>query len=171
MTDYVNSALADMSSYRATRKQVTTQITKLEKQIDQLRLSIVKPDMSKHIEACAAELKSKKEAFLPALKKAVMTDEFTSQWQMRAISAFGQTKNVQTPGDLFRIDGGAATMAYMLTGQLDNKVLKIVMPHNDIFNYIHVLENMCKQLGILNAELEDIALDIEFLTTLKNFEV
>ncbi|MDV5280139.1 hypothetical protein [Leclercia adecarboxylata] len=169
MTDYVNSALVDMSSYRATRKEVTAQITKLEKQIDQLRLSIVKPDMSKHIEACADELKSKKEAFLPALKKAVMTDEFTSQWQMRAISAFGQTKFVQTPADLFRLEGGAAVLAYMLTGQLDNKVLKIVIPHNDIFNYIHVLEDMCKQLGILNEELEDIALDIEFLTTLKNF--
>lgn len=171
MTDYVNSALADMSSYRATRKEVTTQITKLEKQIDQLRLSIVKPDMSKHIEACAAELKSKKEAFLPALKKAVMVDEFTALWQMRAISAFGQTKYVQSATDLFRIDGAAAVLAYMLTGQLDNKVLKIIMPHDDIFNYIHILEAMCKQLDILNEELEDIALDIEFLTTLKNFEV
>ncbi|WP_338533825.1 hypothetical protein ACEPWQ_13125 [Leclercia adecarboxylata] len=169
--NYVNAAIEDMDAYRTKRVKVATEVTALEKQIEQLKATVVKPDMSKHIEAVTAELTAKKEAFLPALKKAVMTDEFTSQWQMRAISAFGQTKNVQTPGDLFRIDGGAATMAYMLTGQLDNKVLKIIMPHNDVFNYVHVLESMCKQLGILNEELEDIALDIEFLGTLKNFEV
>ena len=168
--NYVNAAIEDMDAYRTKRVKVATEVTALEKQIEQLKATVVKPDMSKHIKACAAELKSKKEAFLPALKKAVMTNEFTSQWQMYALSAFAQTKFVQTPADLFRFDGGAATMAYMLSGQLDNKVLKIIMPHNDIFNYVHVLESMCKQLGILNEELEDIALDIEFLSTLKNFE-
>lgn len=168
--NYVDVAIADMDAYRTKRVKVATQVTTLEKQIEQLKATIVKPDMSKHIEACAAELKSKQDNFLPQLKETVMGDEFTALWQMRAISAFGQTKNVQTPGDLFRIDGGAATMAYMLTGLLDNKVLKIIMPHNDVFNYVHVLESMCKQLGILNEELEDIALDIEFLGTLKNFE-
>lgn len=167
--NYVNSALADMSSYRATRKEVHAQVATLEKQIEQLKATVVKPDMSKHIEAVTAELKSKKEAFLPALKKAVMTDEFTSQWQMRALSAFGQTKFVQTPADLFRLEGGAAVLAYMLTGQLNNAVLKIVMPHADIFRYMAVLYAMCEHLGILVSEIEDIQGDIDFLDKINDF--
>lgn len=165
----VDAALDDMNSYRAKRKQVREEVAKLEKQIEQLKATVVKPDMSKHIEACAAELKSKKEAFLPALKKAVMSDDFTSKWQMRAISAFGQTKHVQSATELFRIDGGAAAMAYMLTGQLDDEVLRIVMPHSDIFNYVPVLQSLCQQLGILEAEIEDIQCDIEFLDQIKYF--
>ncbi|ELY3445005.1 hypothetical protein AAAW24_000273 [Cronobacter sakazakii] len=167
--NYVDAAIEDMDAYRTNRVKVATQVTALEKQIEQLKATVVKPDMSKHIEACAAELKSKKEAFLPALKKAVMTDEFTSQWQLLALSAFSQTKFVQTPADLFRIVGGAATMAYMLTGQLDNATLRVVMPHPDVFKYVPVLQSLCQQLGILEAEIEDIQCDIEFLDQIKYF--
>lgn len=167
--NYVDAALDDMNSYRAKRKQVREEVAKLEKQIEQLKATVVKPDMSKHIEACAAELKAKQDSFIPALKKAVMSDDFTSKWQMRAISAFGQTKHVQSATELFRIDGGAAAMAYMLTGQLDNKVLNVIMPHPDVFKYVPVLQSLCQQLGILEAEIEDIQCDIEFLDQIKYF--
>ena len=72
--------------------------------------------------------------------------------------------------DLFAIDGGAACLAYMLTGQLNNAVLRIVMPSHDIFQYTGVLTEMCQKLGVLTDELEDITLDMEFLTTLKRFQ-
>ncbi|EGT5183193.1 hypothetical protein FZI02_00140 [Cronobacter sakazakii] len=168
--NYIDAALNDMNSYRTKRKQVREEVAKLEKQIELLKTTVIKPDMSEHIKICTAELKAKQDAFIPALKKAVMTDEFTRQWQMRALSAFNHSKSVQTPRDLFRIDGGAATMAYMLTGQLDDAVLRVVMPHSDIFKYVHVLTDMCKQLGILEEELEDIDLDMEFIETLKSFQ-
>lgn len=167
--NYVDAALNDMNSYRTKRKQVREEVAKLEKQIELLKTTVIKPDMSEHIKICTAELKAKQDSFIPTLKKAVMSDDFTSKWQMRAISAFGQTKFVQTPADLFRIDGGAALMAYMLTGQLDNEVLRIVMPHSDIFNYVLVLTDMCEQLKILETEIADISLDIKFIKDIKYF--
>ncbi|WP_064358963.1 hypothetical protein [Raoultella ornithinolytica] len=168
--NYIDAAIYDMNVYREQHKKVTVQIALLEKQLGELNSSLIKPDMFGHIQTSAAELKAKQDAFIPALKKAVMTDEFTRQWQMRALSAFNHSKSVQAPRDLFRIDGGAATMAYMLTGQLDDAVLRVVMPHSDIFKYVHVLTDMCKQLGILEEELEDIDLDMEFIETLKSFQ-
>lgn len=167
--NYVDAAIEAMNDWRTKRKQVREEVAKLEEQIQQLKATVVKPDMSEHIEACAAELKAKKDSFIPALKKAVMSDDFTSKWQMRAISAFGQTKFVQSATELFRIDGGAAAMAYMLTGQLDDEVLRIVMPHSDIFNYVHVLTDMCEQLKILETEIADISLDIKFIKDIKYF--
>lgn len=167
--NYVDAAIEAMDAWRAKRKQVREEVAELEKQIEQLKTTVVKPDMSKHIEACAAELKAKQDSFIPALKKAVMSDDFTSKWQMRALSAFGQTKYVQSATELFRIDGGAAAMAYMLTGQLDDEVLRIVMPHSDIFNYVHVLTDMCEQLKILEIEIADISLDIKFIKDIKYF--
>lgn len=167
--NYVDAAIEAMDDWRAKRKQVREEVAKLEEQIEQLKATVVKPDMSEHIEACAAELKAKQDSFIPALKKAVMSDDFTSKWQMRALSAFGQTKYVQSATELFRIDGGAAAMAYMLTGQLDDEVLRIVMPHSDIFNYIHVLTDMCAHVQILETEIADISLDIKFIKDIKYF--
>lgn len=167
--NYVDAALNDMNSYRTKRKQVREEVAKLEKQIELLKTTVIKPDMSEHIKICTAELKAKQDSFIPALKKAVMSDDFTSKWQMRAISAFGQTKHVQSATELFRIDGGAAAMAYMLTGQLDDEVLRIVMPHSDIFNYVHVITDMCEQLKILEIEIADISLDIKFIKDIKYF--
>jgi len=169
MTNYVDAALNDMSEYRAKRKQVKAEVTKLETQINELKSTLIKPDMSKHIQAVNDELETKKHNFMTELKKTVMSDDFTSKWQMRAISAFGQTKHVQSADDLFRIDGGAAAMAYMLTGQLDNAVLKLVMPHSDIFNYVQTISTMCNKLGILEDEIENIVLDIEFIDQIKYF--
>lgn len=167
--NYVDAALDDMNSYRAKRKQVREEVAKLEKQIESLKATVIKPDMSGHIKICTAELKVKQDSFIPALKKAVMSDDFTNKWQMRALSAFGRTKYVQSATELFRIDGGAAAMAYMLTGQLDDEVLRIVMPHSDIFNYVHVITDMCEQLKILEIEIADISLDIKFIKDIKYF--
>ncbi|ELY4109190.1 hypothetical protein SMY46_000820 [Cronobacter turicensis] len=167
--NYVDAALDDMNSYRAKRKQVREEVAKLEKQIESLKATVIKPDMSEHIKICTAELKAKQDSFIPALKKAVMNDDFTSKWQMRALSAFGQTKYVQSATELFRIDGGAAAMAYMLTGQLDNKVLNVIMPHSDVFNYVYVLTDMCEHLKILEIEIDDISLDIKFIKDIKYF--
>lgn len=168
--NYVDTALADMDSYREQRKKLTVQVAKLERQIEELKSSLVKPDMCEHISACGAALKAKQDAFLPALKSTVMSDQFTRKWQMPALSAFSRSGTVMSARDLFSIDGGAAALAYMLTGQLNNAVLRVVMPHSDIFVYTHVLTDMCIQLGILNEEMEDIALDMEFISTLKRFQ-
>lgn len=126
--------------------------------------------MCEHISACGTALKTKQDAFLPALKTTAMSDGFTRKWQMPALSAFSRSGTVMSARDLFAIDGGAACLAYMLTGQLNNAVLRIVMPSHDIFQYTGVLTEMCQKLGVLTDELEDITLDMEFLTTLKRFQ-
>lgn len=174
-----------IQQYEGRKVAARKEVQRLTFMIDDVNnaLEDSKPDLHEHVEAQRQLVKQKQEAFWNELNEVVMSEEFTRQWQMKAIVALASVlPHAQSAMTVVQRDDGAACVAYCLTGALDRKTVDALLPGkfvnglsqsaspDELLRYRRdELTQMCKTLGICESQLQELKDEESVLNTLKDF--
>lgn len=164
-------------------RDLRVELNEVEIELDDQRLATIER-LKEHVEAQQSTVKAKRAAFWQALNEAVMTEEFTRKWQMRAIAALASViPQSQSAIEVVKTGDGAACVAYCLTGVLGRKTVDTLLPGkfvngltqsatpDELLRYRRdELSQMCKTLGVCGTELSELAQAEAVLNTLKDFQ-
>lgn len=174
-----------IEQYEGRKTAARKEVQRLQFMIDDVNYALedAKPDLSQHVEAQSQLVQQKGEAFWQALNDAVMNEDFTRLWQMKAIAALASViPHSQSAIEVVKAGDGAACVAYCLTGVLGRKTVDALLPGrfvngltqsatpDELLRYRRdELTQMCKTLEICEIQLQELREEEAVLNTLKDF--